>query len=167
LVLFVIIFVCGQKTRLFLADKEGMANLYLDIDGVLLGKDSPTSPVVILANHAREFLTFALANFHCYWLTSRCKGDVRPVLHYLHLYAPDDMMPMLRRISPTNFDTIKTEALRGDFYWVDDSPSQAELDWLKEHNLLDRWVNVNTRKCPEDLVAAMGKLISTLPVSLA
>ena len=29
-----------------------MANLYLDIDGVLLGKDIPASPVVILANRA-------------------------------------------------------------------------------------------------------------------
>ena len=144
-----------------------MANLYLDIDGVLLGKDKPSSPIVILANRAREFLTFALANFHCYWLTSRCKGDVRPVLHYMHLYAPDNMMPLLRRIGPTSFDTLKTEALQGDFYWLDDSPSQAELDWLTQRNLLDRWINVNTRKDPDDLVAAMGKLISTLPITSA
>ncbi len=144
-----------------------MANLYLDIDGVLLGKDIPASPVVILANRAREFLTFALANFHCYWLTPRCKGDVRPVLHYLRLYAPDDLMPLLRRIGPTNYDTLKTEALQGDFYWLDDSPSQAELDWLRDRNLLDRWICVNTRKSPDDLVAAMGKLISTLPITAA
>jgi hypothetical protein len=41
-------------------------NLYLGIDGVLLGKTDPASPRTALANHAREFLDFALANLGCY-----------------------------------------------------------------------------------------------------
>jgi hypothetical protein len=133
-------------------------NLYLDIDGVLLGKTDPASPKIVLANHAQQFLDFALANFDCFWLTTHCKGDARPVLAYLRPYVPDDLMLLLAKIKPTTFDVLKTDALVGDFFWLDDSPLAIEITWLRERGLLDRWVQVDTRKRPNDLLAAMERL---------
>jgi hypothetical protein len=133
-------------------------NLFLDIDGVLLGKTDPASPKIVLANHAREFLEFAVGHFDCYWLTSHCKGDAQAVLDYLRPYVPDDLMPLLRQVKPTTFDVMKTEALKGNFYWLDDSPMACEIEWLKDRGLLDRWICVDTRKGPDDLLMAMERL---------
>ena len=130
-------------------------NLYIDVDGVLIGKDAPDSPTQRLARHAEEFLTFALNHFDVSWLTTHCRGDAQRVVEYLRMYAPDNLMPLLRQIRPTNWDTLKTEALQGDFYWLDDSPMQAELNWLRERDLLDRWIEVDVRRNPNDLLRAM------------
>lgn len=140
-------------------------NLYLDIDGVLIGKTDPASPRIALARHARQFLTFALANFDVYWLTSHCKGDVQPVLDYLRPYAPNDLVPLLTQVKPTTFDVLKTEALTGDFYWLDDAPMQAEINWLKERGLLEWWIQVDTRRRPDDLLVAMERLKQALSSS--
>lgn len=129
-------------------------NLYIDIDGVLLGKDGGSGKVS-LALHAREFLTFALANFDCYWLTSHCKDDAQPVLGYLHPYLPDDLADMARGIRPTTFDVLKTEALRGDFFWLDDQPLASELAWLKSQGHLSRLIRIDTRRRAHDLLFAI------------
>ena len=131
-------------------------NLYIDVDSVLLGKDDPASPQVSLARHAKEFLEFALAHFNCYWLTSHVKdGDAHGLLGYLRRYVLDDLMPLLRKIRPTHWVTLKTEALQGDFYWLDDSPLQAELNRLRRQDLLDRWLHVDVCQRPDDLLRAM------------
>jgi hypothetical protein len=140
-------------------------NLYLDIDGVLLGKADPASPKIVLANHVEQFLDFALANFDCYWLTTHCKGDAQPVIDYLRPYVSDELVPLLAKIKPTTFDVLKTDALRGDFFWLDDSPLAIEITWLRERNLLDRWVEVDTRRRPNDLLAAMEALIKKRPTA--
>jgi hypothetical protein len=140
-------------------------NLYLDIDGVLLGKTDPASPRIVLANHARQFLELAIANFDCFWLTTHCRGDAQPVLDYLRPFVHDDLVPLLTRIKPTNFDVLKTDALRGDFLWLDDSPLAIEVSWLRERNLLDRWVQVDTRKRPDDLLAVMEVLTKKRPTA--
>ena len=140
-------------------------NLYLDIDGVLLGKTDPASPKIVLANHARHFLEFAIGNFDCFWLTTHCRGDVQPVLDYLRPFVHDDLVPLLTKIKPTTFDVLKTDALRGDFLWLDDSPLAIEVSWLRERNLLDRWVQVDTRKRPDDLLAAMEVLTKKRPTA--
>lgn len=135
-----------------------MTNLYIDVDGVLLGKDDPASPQVTFARHAHDFLTFALAHFDCYWLTSHCKGDAQRLVGYLGRFADSDVAGLLGQIRPTNWDTLKTEAVQGDFYWLDDSPLQAELNWLRERNLIDRWLHVDVCQHPDDLLRAMGIL---------
>ena len=53
---------------------------------------------------------------------------------------------------------LKTEALAGDFYWLDDSPLQIELAELRRRHLFDRWIEVNTRQRPDDLLFAMSEL---------
>jgi hypothetical protein len=144
-----------------LAD-ETPVNLYIDIDGVLLGKADPTSSHLALANHAHRFLTFALNRFDCYWLTTHCKGSSEPLLDHLRPFVPDEMLPLLRRIKPTTFDVMKTEALQGDFFWIGDSPMASELEWLRRRGRLDRWIAVDTRKRPDDLLVAMERLKSAV-----
>lgn len=120
-------------------------NLYIDIDGVLLGKCHRTGQLQ-LANHTHEFLTFALAHFDCFWLTTHCKGDHETAIEYLKPYASSNVLALLKQIKATNFKTFKTEALQGDFVWVDDQPTAYEFQVLEKNNWLNRWVQVNTRK---------------------
>ena len=73
-------------------------NLYLDVDGVLLGKRDPASSTTTLACHAREFLEFATANFDLYWLTTHCDGTVEPVMRHLRPYCPDDVTTLMAQM---------------------------------------------------------------------
>lgn len=140
-----------------MADRK---RLYLDVDGVLLGRAAADDPAVVLARHAPAFLSFATANFDCYWLTTHCQGDGRTVLAYLRRYVSPDLERLLSTVRPTRFETLKTEALAGDFFWLDDAPLAAELAWLRGRGLMDRWLDVNTRLYPDDLSRAM-ELLST------
>lgn len=137
-------------------------NLYLDIDGVLLGKADPGSPEIRLALHAEEFLVFALAHFDCFWLTTHCQGRTDEVLKYLAPYCTADFLAMAARIRPTRFRVMKTEALAGDFLWLDDAPMQCELDWLSARGWLDRWIPVDTRRRPGDLRLVQERLERSL-----
>lgn len=140
-------------------------NLYLDIDGVLLGKADPRSPEIGLALGAEEFLTFALARFHCFWLSTHCQGGTDDVLKYLAPYVPEKFLALAARVKPTRFQTLKTEALEGDFLWLDDAPLQCELDWLSARGWLDRWIQVDTRHRPADLRRAQRVLKKILRAS--
>jgi len=111
--------------------------VYLDVDGVLLGQQADS---VVLAPHAAELIDFLVARFDVYWLTTHCCGDARRVIDYLGRYATADFVRRLSPIKPTRFDLLKTETLTGDFYWLDDSPLQAELADLERRNLYDRWI---------------------------
>ena len=141
-------------------------NLYLDIDGVLLGKADPDSPEIRLALHAEEFLAFALAHFDCFWLTTHCQGRTDEVLKYLAPYGSADFLALAARVRPTQFRVMKTEALAGDFLWLDDAPMQCELDWLSTRGWLGRWIRVDTRRQPEDLRRAQHLLQTILRIPL-
>jgi len=133
--------------------------LYLDVDGVLLGKNSLNE--VTLAPYAKEFLSFCLENFKCYWLTTHCKdGEIENVIRQIKEYADDFVIGLIRQILPTTWETLKTEVIdfTSDFFWVDDSPLQYEIEQLKMNNVFHRWIEVNTRKCPDDLKRAMSIL---------
>jgi len=133
-------------------------NLYLDIDGVLLGKEDSGSPEIRLALYAEEFLVFALAQFDCFWLTTHCQGRTEEVLKYLAPYGSTAFMALAAQVQPTQFRVMKTEALAGNFLWLDDAPMQCELDWLSTRGWLDRWIRVDTRHKPEDLRRAQHLL---------
>ncbi len=120
-------------------------NLFIDIDGVLLGKD-PHSNDCMLANHASDFLEYSLQNFDCYWLTTHCKGSIDTVVDYLAPYSSVHFLNLVQKVKPTYFKTFKVEALFGDYFWVDDQPTAYELQFLEEKNQLHRWLQVNTRK---------------------
>lgn len=129
--------------------------LYLDLDGVLLGQ---TNGRTVLAPHAEEFVDFALAHFSIYWLTTHCDGDAQQVLDYLCPFVPAPLLDKLKAISPTSFRVLKTEALDGDFYWLEDRPLAAELADLRRRGLGERWIEVNTRLRADDLLHAIKEL---------
>ena len=131
--------------------------LFTDIDGVLLGKSVVTGEPV-LAEHATDYLEFCLDNFDCYWLTTHCKGSIDTVIDYLAPYADSEFMALVQKVKPTYFKTFKTEALFGDFIWVDDQPTAYEIQVLEERNQLNRWYQVNTRKNPGELLSLIRSL---------
>jgi len=119
-------------------------NLFIDIDGVLLGK-SPETNRPTLATHAKQFVEYVLDRFDCYWLTTHCKGSTDTAIDYLAPYSDPEFLTLIQKIKPTNYKTFKTEALFGDFLWIDDQPSAYEFQYLEENNLLRYWLQVNTR----------------------
>ena len=135
--------------------------LYLDVDGVLLGKNRPQEATIVLAIHAREFLEFCLSHFDCYWLTTHCKeGDATRVLGLLRRYSDEPVMRLVKEVRPTCWRTLKTEAIDfgSDFYWIDDQLLWTEMQILREQRVLSRWIQINTRRNPDDLKRAMSLL---------
>ena len=102
--------------------------IYIDIDGVLL--DYKTGKP---AEHAEELIMFLTSGrYDCYWLTTHCKGDAQTALDYLSEHFSGKTMRRLRRIQPTQWTDLKTEAidLMSDFIWLEDYPFQAEISAL-------------------------------------
>jgi hypothetical protein len=133
-------------------------NLFIDVDGVILGKINPSSHKISLAYCADDFFNFAIEHFKCYWLTTHCKGDTKDVLDYLSQYTTHQLMERLSVIKPTNFSTLKTEALFGNYLWIDDSPLHSEIQALKRNNNFHRWLKVNTYRNPYGLCSCLDQL---------
>ncbi|MBN1320565.1 MAG: hypothetical protein JXA87_06980 [Thermoleophilia bacterium] len=140
--------------------------LYLDVDGVLLGGADSTGQDglglgVALARHAKEFLAYCTGHYDCRWLTTKCRdGDAGPLFRHLSGYAGEDLLRLAASVKPTTWNTLKTEAIDplSDFYWVDDSLLQSEQQWLATHGILDRWIQADTRKRPDDLGRVLEEL---------
>lgn len=118
-----------------------MKKLYIDIDGVLLQKGKER-----VVEYAEEFIDFITKYFDCYWLTTHCRHhNAEPVLKYLTEYYPSELIHKLRCIKPTDWSTLKTDAIDfgEEFYWLDDYPFQAELNVLKRYNMEDRCIIVD------------------------
>jgi len=81
---------------------------------------------------------------------------VEPVLEYLSYHATDEerepFLELASRISPSSYRTLKTDALHGDFMWIDDQPLACEIEYLRERGWLDRWIQIDTVSKPNDLV---------------
>lgn len=136
--------------------------LYIDIDGVLLGKKTPEDCEICLAEGADDFLNSALAHFDCYWLTTHAKdGDTEPALRALRPFGDKAFMELARKVKPVRWSTLKTEAidLKGEFYWFDDQLLQIEREILEKAGRLDRWIKINTRANFEGLDIARRFLV--------
>jgi hypothetical protein len=139
--------------------------LYLDVDGVLLGKADPRESQIVLAAGAAEFLTFCIENFTCFWLTSHCReGDIEPLLNLFSRYAAAGFIELARKVVPAPWNTLKTEAIdfSADFYWLDDQQLFMESEIMKKHKASGRFIRVDTRKTPGDLFRALDLLKSKL-----
>jgi len=134
---------------------------YIDLDGALLGKAQPDDREIILAKHAKEFLECCVQRYQCYWLTTHCKdGDTTRVVNILERYADEPVMKLIRAIKPTSWKTMKTEAIdfQSDFCLIDDQLLQYEIELLKKKGVLNRWIQVDTRRNPDDLKHAIAML---------
>ena len=140
--------------------------LYIDIDGVMLGKRGPNEYEICLAGGAAEFLEFALSNFDCYWLTSRAnQGHTDSAIAALRPYADRATLALAKLVKPTAWATLKTEAIdfKGSFFWLDDQLFPSEEEVLDKHGCFDRWIKVDTRANYFDLVSAMHRLAEFVP----
>ena len=128
--------------------------LYLDIDGVVLGKNEHGR--IALIPNFRSLLRYLRKNYECRWLTTHGRYDAEAVIRYLKPYLKGINAKELRFIKVVPWRTLKTEAIEFDspFIWVDDQPLQFELDILRERGLLDRWLKVDTYKAYRELTIA-------------
>lgn len=117
-------------------------NIYLDIDGVILANDLQK------AKHAEEFIKYLTDNHDVYWLTTHCKGDAEYTVNFISRYFAPDIIPYLKKIKPTNWNTLKTEAINFDepFLWFDDQLFDSEKDELDCRNALTNWIEVDLSK---------------------
>jgi hypothetical protein len=117
-------------------------NIYLDIDGVILANDKQP------ALHAPDFITCAVNNFPVYWLTTHCRNIGDDPLPMLSNFFSMDTLVYLKRIKPTQWDTLKTEAIdfAQPFLWFDDDPLASEREVLNRRGVLDSWREVDLAK---------------------
>lgn len=138
--------------------------VFLDVDGVLLGTDRDQPHRLRLADHALEFLAFVLARAEVYWLTPHCRGSTRAVIDHLVRHSKaserERVLTLAPQVRATDYRGLRTEALPacGRFVWLDDAPEQGELAMLRGRGWLDRWLFVDTREEPEDLLRAQRVL---------
>lgn len=131
--------------------------LYLDIDGVLLGKRDPNDVEIVLANYAKEFLKLATHYYDCYWLTTHCQdGNVEGAINALKGFCNEELLRLAEMIKPTVWKRSKTEAIdfTSDFYWIEDQPLAFEIEILHKNKSYKRWIKIDTRANPNDLKRA-------------
>ena len=115
--------------------------IYLDIDGVLITRKSPS-----MTKGAIEFINFIMENFDCYWLTTHCRdNDTSSVIGYLSKFFPHNVIENLKSVKPVVWDALKTEGIDfdSDFYWLDDYVLEVEKKVLAQHGCLGNLMQVN------------------------
>jgi hypothetical protein len=122
--------------------------LYLDVDGVVLVRDSSRHGFRV-ADYAEEFLTWAVESFDVRWLSTRCQGgnveEVRRAFRLAGLAATSPTWASIERIPAIKWGTSKTQAIdiaAECWWWVDDNPTQDDLDLLRRSGRLDRLIKI-------------------------
>jgi hypothetical protein len=135
-----------------------MANVYLDIDGVLLAND------LNAAKHVHEFLEKVTSNHDVFWLTTHCKGDASTAYKRLSLVLEPRTMELLKGVKATNWNTSKTEAIdfSQPFLWFDDDLFYQEKQDLLKHGVLDNWIEVDLARDEDHL----AKFVSSFPIPI-
>lgn len=125
-------------------------NIYLDIDGVLLQKSG------IIADNFDDFIEFVVLNYDVFWLTTHCKnGENRAIEHIIRDNSlSEKTLKLLQKIKPTNWQTLKTEAIdfSKNFIWLDDYLMESEANILKENNTSEKIIIVDLRENPSILI---------------
>ncbi len=121
--------------------------IYLDIDGVLVGRGRKP------ALYVTEFLA-AATKHDCYWATTHCRGDTKPVLEYLKKILPPQAFAFCKKIKTTDWKFHKTEALdfTSDFVWFDDVLFDFERDVLISEGHIESYISVDLIKNPKQLI---------------
>jgi hypothetical protein len=139
--------------------------VFIDVDGVLLGREVGKPGQVRLADGATAFLATALdvSDGQTYWLSTRVKvrDDLPALLRDLGTAGGDEVfLALASRLSVMAWDVMKTEVLPDDgmFMWFDDAPMASEQAFLEAQGWLDRWLHLDTRKRPRDLYVGTAAL---------
>lgn len=129
--------------------------IYLDIDGVLLTKKQT------LPKDASSFIQFTIENYDCYWLTTHCRNGSNQAITYLSQFYSGKNLELLKKVKPTSWDTLKTEAIDFDseFFWLDDYPFEAEKKVLRSKGKENALLQINLNR-PNELTAVIEKLKS-------
>lgn len=122
-------------------------NIYIDIEGVILTRGG------VPAQHLEKFLLYILKNYSVFWLTTRCRGDIKYTIEYLSTFVPAEIIPLLKKIQPTQFSIDKTEAINFNdkFFWLDDEIFTSEKNTLDKHHNYDSWIEIDLMKNPNQL----------------
>lgn len=118
-------------------------NIYLDVDGTIINNDGKE------ANGLRPFLIDGFKNHTFYWLTTRCRDyDNSSVLAYLKPILQKETYILIKKIKPTSWKTLKTEAINFEesFVWFDDYLLEAEKKILKDNGVFKSWIEVDLLK---------------------
>ena len=119
-------------------------NIYLDIDGVLIGTKSPREDVI-------SFIRYILDYYpnNTFWLTTHCKGGVNHCIEWLKRndFPKELVDEMDKIIKPTDWGVLKTDAidLDQDFIWFDDSLFESEKRVLEANYVLDGFYRMDPK----------------------
>jgi len=114
-------------------------NIYLDIDGVLVGRGR------VPALHLKEFLTACLNHSPTYWLTTHCKGDADTAVLYLEQILDKETLELTKKIKPTDWSHSKTEGIDFSvpFIWFDDYVFEFEKEQLRKKHCFGSWIQID------------------------
>lgn len=119
-------------------------NIYLDIDGVILGTKSSQKDIVKLIKYILKHYPDST-----YWLTTHCKGGINRCAEWLkqNNFQEELADEMGRMIKPTDWEVMKTEAIDmdSDFVWFDDSLFETERRTLEAYHVLDGFYRMNPK----------------------
>jgi hypothetical protein len=158
-----------------LAKPQGPSrDVYIDVDGVCL-RNAASFTGAEPAPHVFEFLQWATEFHRPHWLTTRdAHGQHAGILRAFRLAMgcptlPAEIEALLKSIKPTTWrhgSKISGIDLGSDFVWIDDQPLRAEIDALRDRNLLNRLIVVDTNKDDDGLLRAvdMINLLSKSPL---
>lgn len=126
-----------------------MIRAYIDIDGVLIrnGKRGPE-----LIPKFTRVVGCLKKNFDCYWLTTHVRsgagsaGAMKKLAPFLKRARIDP--DILEGIKPTDWQTLKTEAIEIDqlFIWLEDGLLTAERRICEENGCLESVMMIDWRK---------------------
>lgn len=130
-------------------------NIYLDIDGVILGTASPKEDIV-------KFITYILDHFpdSTYWLTTHCRHGENRCTEWLMGNLPDELVDRMAMIvKPTDWEAVKTEAIDmdQDFIWFDDTLFETERRILESYYVAEDFFKMNP-KDPDMAKKALNRL---------
>ena len=138
-------------------------DLYLDLDGVIIRRTGNTEfngrVEFDVAPGTMDFLSWAVENFNCYWLTSRSHDGTYDEIDRAFRFAiPTNNMAaetknLIRALCPAQWGVEKISGidLSRDFYWIDDNPDSGSVGALEAAGKSSRLVIASTDQRPDDL----------------
>jgi hypothetical protein len=126
--------------------------LYLNIDGVIMGKRNINDHEVILAGNTFGFLQFCLNRFECFWFSTHSrKGNINEVIRNFAPYANAQVLKLIKLIKTLKWDIFKVYDIdfNSDFIWLDDELSWYERKVMDDNKALNRLVHERVINVPD------------------